>query len=500
MRSRIHGRAVQRDRFWRRAERVARSPAGPRPPRPRSAARPARRRVPLVPVRTAGGRGRTLRGVSAVSRATRSPGGPPNRARREAARVRAPELLRDHPRLQAQRLILRRPRPNANDRAWRSGACEPFSTRPDRDRSFASMPEQRTTNASGAPVAGDEHSLTVGPNGPTALQDAHVVQKTKERIMSSPNGVGSDAPPTNPASGIQRLLFVSDAAVADVDELPPVVRAIIDAATEVNVLTPTLPGRLAWLADDVDRFRHYADERLDTVLNHLHAIGADAGGALRGGSVLTVIADAVTAFEPDHILIALHVSEHANWQERRLIEHVENRFRLPVATFAVDPAGHTRTADGPLPLCYDGSEDAKHAIEHAGRVLGGRDALVVTVRQPTPALGSSASAGGTDSTFDVVKVDRAAADFGERVAREGVRIAQHAGLRAQPVAVEATGPVWKTIVEIADRHDAATIVMGSRGLTGLRPMLPGSVSRAIVHHADRPTLIIRQPTHSPQSA
>ena len=308
--------------------------------------------------------------------------------------------------------------------------------------------------------------------------------------MSSPNGVGFDAPP-NPTPGIQRLLFVSDAAVADVHELPPVVCAIIDAATEVHVLTPTLPGRLAWLADDVDRFRHYADERLDTVLSYMHAIGADAGGAARRGSVLTVIADAVTAFEPDHILIALHVSEHANWQERRLIEHVENRFRLPVTTFAVDPAGHTRTADGPLLLCYEGSEDAKHAIEHAGRILGGRDALVVTVWQPTPAVGSSASAGASDG-FDFIEV--AAADVGERVARDGVRIAQQAGLHANPVAVEATGPVWKTIVEIADRHDAATIVMGSRGLTGLRPVLVGRVSSAIVHHADRPTLVIRQPS------
>src|SRR4051795_10190704 len=242
--------------------------------------------------------------------------------------------------------------------------------------------------------------------------------------MTSPNGVGSDAPPTTPTPGMQRLLFVSDATVADVDELPPVVRAMIDAASEVNVLTPTLPGRLAWLADDVDRFRHYADERLDTVLSYMHAIGADAGGAARRGSVLTGIADAVTAFEPDHILIALHVSEHADWQERRLIQHVENRFRLPLTTFAVDPGGHTRTADGPLLLCYDGSEDAKHAIEHAGRVLGGRDALVVTVWQPTPALGNSA------------------ADLGERVARDGVRIAQQAGLHAKLVAVEATGPVW----------------------------------------------------------
>src|SRR5215218_7900562 len=312
--------------------------------------------------------------------------------------------------------------------------------------------------------------------------------------MSSPNGVGSDAPPRNTTPGIQRLLFVSDAVAADVEELPPVVRAIIDAAIEVYVLTPTLPGRLAWLADDLDRFRHYADERLDNVLSHMHVIGADAGGAAARGSVVTVIADTVTAFEPDHILIALHVSQHANWQERRLIEHVENRFRLPVTTFAVDPAGHTRTADGPLLLCYDGSEDGKHAIEHAGRLLGGRDALVVTVWQPTPALGSSASAGATDGRFDFVEVDRAAAYLGERVARDGVRIAQQAGLHAKPVAVEATGPVWKTIAEIADRHDAAIIAMGSRGLTGLRPMLQRSVSSAIVHHADRPTLIIREST------
>src|SRR3954466_11382528 len=230
--------------------------------------------------------------------------------------------------------------------------------------------------------------------------------------MRSPNGVGSDAPPTNRTPGIQRLLFVSDAAVAAVDELPPVVRAMIDAAIEVHVLTPTLPGRLAWLADDVDRFWHYADERLDTVLSYMHAIGADASGAARHGSVVTVIGDAVTAFEPDHILIALHVSEHANWQERRLIEHVENRFRLPVTTFAVDPAGHTRIAEGPLLLCYEGSEDAKHAIEHAGRVLGGRDALVVTVWQPTPAPGSSGSARRIENTFDFVEVKRAAAERG----------------------------------------------------------------------------------------
>src|SRR3954453_24083790 len=150
--------------------------------------------------------------------------------------------------------------------------------------------------------------------------------------MSSPNGVGSDAPPTSGTRGIQRLLFVSDAAVADVDALPPAVRAIIDAATEVNVLAPTLPGRLAWLADEVDRFRHIADERLDTVLGHMHSIDAHVSGAAIRGSVLTVIADAVAEFQPEHVLIALRSSEHINWQERKLIAHIEERFGLPLTT------------------------------------------------------------------------------------------------------------------------------------------------------------------------
>ena len=141
-------------------------------------------------------------------------------------------------------------------------------------------------------------------------------------------------------SAIGRLLVVADAAVAEVSWLPSAVRALIDEAADVYVVTPTLPGRLEWLADDVDRFRHAADERLDVVLGHMHSIGAHASGWAGRGSVLTVIADAVAEFKPDHIVLALRSSEHANWQERKLTEHVEERFGLPLTTFAVD---HPRT-------------------------------------------------------------------------------------------------------------------------------------------------------------
>ena len=150
-------------------------------------------------------------------------------------------------------------------------------------------------------------------------------------------------------------------------------------------------------------------------------------------------------------------------------------------------------ADTPLLLCYDGSEPAKHAIERAAGLLGTRHAVVLTVWQPTAVLGSFAWAGATESMLNYVELDRAATELAERIASEGAGVAQNAGMRAEPLAVKATGPVWKTILEVAASHDVSTIVIGSRGLTGLRSMLLGSVSTAVVHHADRPTLVIHSP-------
>jgi nucleotide-binding universal stress UspA family protein len=295
-------------------------------------------------------------------------------------------------------------------------------------------------------------------------------------------------------TAIKRLLFVADAAVADVDELPRAVRAVLDAAAEVHVLTPTLPERLSWLADDVDRFRHVADERLDTVLGHMFAIGAHADGLAGRGSIMLVVADAVAEFDPDHILIALRGPEHANWQERRLTEHIQERFRLPVSSYAVDVWGHTSTADGPVLLCYDGSDDALHAIERAGALFAGHDAIVVTGWRAAAvdALGSLAWSGITESRISFTDADRAV-ELARRMAAEGAAIAQGAGMHAEPVAVEVTGRVATTILEIADRHDAATIVLGSRGTAGLRSTLVGSVSNAVARHAHRPTLIVPRP-------
>src|SRR3954447_298367 len=58
---------------------------------------------------------------------------------------------------------------NANDRVWRSGAREPFSTPPVLDRRFGSMAEQRTTNAPGGASCQRRALADCWPDGPTVF-------------------------------------------------------------------------------------------------------------------------------------------------------------------------------------------------------------------------------------------------------------------------------------------------------------------------------------------
>ena len=48
------------------------------------------------------------------------------------------------------------------------------------------------------------------------------------------------------------------------------------------------------------------------------------------------------------------------------------------------------------------------------------------------------------------------------------------------------------IVNLADQLGAGLIVMGSRGLGGIRRALMGSVSDSVVRHAHCPVMVVRR--------
>ena len=126
-----------------------------------------------------------------------------------------------------------------------------------------------------------------------------------------------------------KLLIAAGGAAASTEDLPFGVSELIDAAEEILVITPTLPGRFEWLSSATDRAREQADERLQAVLGHLEEVGAGAEGEVGSDDPLEAIADAVRAFNPDHLLIALRAGESAGWQEKGLLDRVQERFALP---------------------------------------------------------------------------------------------------------------------------------------------------------------------------
>lgn len=131
----------------------------------------------------------------------------------------------------------------------------------------------------------------------------------------------------------RRLLIVTGQAASSVDQLPFGVRLLIEAADEILVVSPTLPGRLDWLTSATDRATEQADERLRVVLGQLEELGAEPAGEIGADDPLLAFDDAIAEFSPTHLLIGLRNADRASWQERGLLEALHQRVHVPITVF-----------------------------------------------------------------------------------------------------------------------------------------------------------------------
>jgi nucleotide-binding universal stress UspA family protein len=131
-------------------------------------------------------------------------------------------------------------------------------------------------------------------------------------------------------------------------------------------------------------------------------------------------------------------------------------------------------------VATDGSENGRYALDEAVELAAaaGAKLTVVYVRHaPLPVLGEPVYQRSLSAEL--------------RHANETVAIAtgvaHTAGVEAEAEVLE--GDPAKRIIELARLRDVDLIVVGSRGLGALTGTLLGSVSRDVLHHADRPVLI-----------
>jgi nucleotide-binding universal stress UspA family protein len=145
-------------------------------------------------------------------------------------------------------------------------------------------------------------------------------------------------------------------------------------------------------------------------------------------------------------------------------------------------------------ICYDGSSDSQAAIDRAGQLMPGETATVLTVWEPFIDVMTRTGAGMAywPEGINLEEIDAAAEQSARARADEGVEHARRAGLNPQ-LRTRARGATIAETISEADEVKANAIVLGTRGLAGLKSLMLGSVSHAVVQHADRPVIIVPSP-------
>lgn len=146
-------------------------------------------------------------------------------------------------------------------------------------------------------------------------------------------------------------------------------------------------------------------------------------------------------------------------------------------------------SEGLILICFDGSDEARTAIEQAGAILGGGQAIVLNTWElltvPVGGYGLEQFAVGVP----VREVEDASRERAQKLASDGAELARAQGFDAEPAVAE--GPPGHAIVDAATERKAKLVVIGSRGFGALKGSMMGSVSSQVIQHAPCPVLVVK---------
>ena len=129
-------------------------------------------------------------------------------------------------------------------------------------------------------------------------------------------------------------------------------------------------------------------------------------------------------------------------------------------------------------------------------------ARILTVWQPFVEVvaRNAVGFGMVPSVPNSEEIDEASRAAAEHTAAAGVQLAADRGMKAQPLVCSQATTSARAILSEAQRLGATAIVMGSRGLTGVKSLLLGSVSHEVIQHADRAVVVVPSPEVAAQRA
>ena len=143
-------------------------------------------------------------------------------------------------------------------------------------------------------------------------------------------------------------------------------------------------------------------------------------------------------------------------------------------------------------LCYDGSDDAKAAADHAARLFPHAPVTVLVVWERYVEMITESGFGlaYAPPVTDAEEIDAAVEEHARVTAHEGAERLRYAGITVQSRVEARRASVAATIFAVAADIDADAIVLGTRGRGGIKSLLLGSVSHNVVQHATRPVVVV----------
>ena len=139
-------------------------------------------------------------------------------------------------------------------------------------------------------------------------------------------------------------------------------------------------------------------------------------------------------------------------------------------------------------VAFDGSADSIKAVEYAKFLAAKFTSPIVVVHVYSPPVMAYAWAMGTPVVDS--GLEEAARKGAEEILGNGVRLAKEQGARVSGELLEAPSVV-QALVEFASNEKVDLVVIGTRGMTGFKKLVMGSVSTGVASHAPCPVLVVR---------
>jgi nucleotide-binding universal stress UspA family protein len=138
---------------------------------------------------------------------------------------------------------------------------------------------------------------------------------------------------------------------------------------------------------------------------------------------------------------------------------------------------------------FDGSKDSVKAIELGCSISGKYGSALVVVHVHSAVL--PPYTGVTPMPIPELEATTAVSKERARgVLAHGIELAAARGVKASGELIEA-GSTVQAILEFASQQKVDLIVVGTRGMTGFKKLILGSVSSGLVSHSECPVLVVR---------